>query len=273
LGRAATMPNHRRPDRGPGSHLPAGGHIRHNRAVWDRVSTWYDRRFAKVLGGSHAASWGMFRIPEDELRLLGSVRGRRVLEVGCGAARWSIALARRGARPVGIDLSLSQLSKARVLVSRSRLRVPLLLGSVERLPFRPSTFDIVFCDWGAMSFSDPVRSVPECARVLKKGGRFVFAASSPLRDVTLDAKADRQVARFLRPYFGRGRLDLGPNDAVEFNLPYGEWVDLFRRHGLSVDRLVETRPAPGQGSRYLSRSDIRWARSWPIEAIWKLVKE
>ena len=263
----------RRPDRKPGYRSPAGGHIRHNRAVWDRVSTGYDRRFANVLGGRHAASWGMFRVPEDDLRLLGTVRGKRVLEVGCGAARWSLALARRGARTTGIDLSRSQLVKARRLVTKSRLRVPLVRGSVERLPFRRATFDIVFCDWGGLSFSDPARSVPECARVLKPAGRLVFATASPLRNLALDARADRQVRRFVRPYFGTGRLALGPNDAVEFNLPYGEWVDLFRRSGLALDRLVETRPAPGQGSRYLARADATWARSWPIEAIWRLTKE
>ncbi|MGA8603835.1 MAG: hypothetical protein WB788_02040, partial [Thermoplasmata archaeon] len=81
-----------------------GGHIRHNRAVWDRISPWYDRRYAHVLGGASAVSWGLFRIPEGELRLLGPTRGKAVLELGCGAARWSIALARRGARPTGLDL-------------------------------------------------------------------------------------------------------------------------------------------------------------------------
>ena len=263
--------------RRPGKRAPrrpaARGHIRHNRAVWDRVSAWYDRRFAKVLGGPRAAAWGVFRVPESELQLLGSVRGKRVLEVGCGAARWSIELARRGARTTGIDLSTSQLAKARELTTKSGLRVPLVRGSVERLPFRDASFDIVFCDWGAMTFSDPARSVPECSRVLKRNGRFVFATASPLRYVTLDRRTDRQVARFLHPYFGAYRIDLGRNDAVEFNPPYGVWIDLFRRNGLRLDRLVETRARPGQASRYLSRSDAKWARSWPLEAIWKLTKE
>jgi ubiquinone/menaquinone biosynthesis C-methylase UbiE len=237
------------------------------------VSTGYDRRFATVLGGSHAASWGLFRVPEAKLRLLGSVRGKRTLEVGCGAARWSIALARKGARATGIDLSTSQLSKARREVRRSGRRVPLCRASVERLPFRGATFDVVFCDWGAMTFSDPARSVPECARVLRTGGSLVFANASPFRYVALDPRSDRQVRRLARPYFGEYRVDFGPKEAVEFHPPYGEWVDLFRRNGLAVERLIETRPAAGQQSAYLSKADAKWGRSWPLEAIWKLVKE
>jgi ubiquinone/menaquinone biosynthesis C-methylase UbiE len=267
------MPRLRKPNRRPGYRVPRGRHIRHNRAVWDRVSTSYDRRSANMLGGSHAAAWGLFRLPEMELQLLGPVRGKRILEVGCGAARWSIALSRQGARTTGIDLSSSQLAKARALVKRSGARLPLVRGSIEQLPFRDALFDIVFCDWGAMTFSDPERSVPECARVLKRRGRFVFATASPLRYVTLDLRLDRQVARLVRPYFGDYRIDFGPNDPVEFNPPYGVWVDLFRRNELTVDRLVETRPSPGQGSGWLSRSDAKWARSWPVEAIWKLTKE
>src|SRR5271157_5674431 len=109
------------------SRRPApGDHVRHNRAVWDRQSTGYDRRHSSVLGGRHAAAWGVFRVPESDLRLFGPVRGRRVLELGCGAARWSIALARRGARPTGLDLSSSQLAKARGLQDRAGVRFPLV---------------------------------------------------------------------------------------------------------------------------------------------------
>lgn len=261
-------------NRRQGPRRPAPeGHVRHNRAVWDRVSSWYDRKHGGALGGRNATSWGVFRVPEEELRLLGAIRRKRVLELGCGAARWSIALARRGARPTGLDLSSSQLSRARQLQRAAKVRFPLVRGSAECLPFRDGTFDLVFCDWGAMTFSDPAQSVPESARVLRKGGAFVFATASPFRHLALDVSKDRQLRRLVRPYFGSGRVVYEPDAAVEFHPPYGVWIDLFRRSGLRVERLVENRPAPGQRSTYLSPRDVHWARSWPIEAIWKLTKE
>ena len=249
------------------------GHIRHNRAVWDRVSPWYDRRFARLLGGRSSMAWGLFRVPESELRLLGPTRGKRILELGCGAARWSIALARQGARPTGLDLSSVQLARARELQRELRAAFPLVRGSAERLPFRNAVFDLVFCDWGAMTFSDPTRSVPECARVLRRGGRFVFSAASPFRYLTLDLAKDRQARRLVRPYFGSRRFEFEDDSAVEFQLPYGEWIDLFRENGFAVERLLETRPGRGWRTKYLSRADSDWGRSWPLEVIWSLVKE
>ena len=251
----------------------SNGYVRHNRAVWDRESVRYDRRFAPVLGGRSATAWGLFRVPESELRLLGNTRRKVILELGCGAARWSIALARRGARPTGLDLSSVQLAKARELQRESHVHFPLVRASAEHLPFRDDTFDVVFCDWGAMTFADPVRTVPECARVLRPRGGLVFAAASPVRYVTLDLAKDRQSRRLIRPYFGNRRFDGGSDAAIEFSLPYGAWIDLFRRNGLAVERLVETRPTPGRRSKYLSRADAEWGRSWPLETIWKLRKE
>lgn len=241
--------------------------------VWDRTSVWYDRRHATSLGGRGTEAWGVFRVPESTLRLLGPVRGRAVLELGCGAARWSIGLARRGARSVGLDLSMVQLARARELRSHAGLRFPLVRASAERLPFRDRAFDAVFCDWGAMTFADPRRTVPECARVLRRGGSLVFAAANPFRWLAYNPARDRMSRRLRRPYFGDERIDWGPGDTVEFQLTYGGWVTLFRANGFAIDRLIEPRPRAGQYSTYLSPGDRRWARSWPVETIWKVVRE
>lgn len=195
-----------------------------------------------------------------------------MLELGCGAARWSIALAQRGARPVGLDLSTQQLARARELRSRARLRFPLVRASAEQLPFRDRSFDTVFCDWGAMTFANPRRTVPECARVLRRGGALVFSAANPFRWLAHHPTADRMTRRLHRPYFGPERIDWGPDDTVEFQLTYADWVTLFRENGFAIDRLIEYRPRTGQRSTYLSRSDRHWARSWPVETIWKLRK-
>lgn len=218
-------------------------------------------------------TWGIFRVPERELRLLGTTRRKKVLELGCGAARWSAALRKGGARPVGLDLSSVQLARARELQQESGAPFPLIRGSAERLPFRDAAFDLVFCDWGAMTFADPIRSVPECARVLRPGGTFVFSTASPFRYLALDLDKDRESRCLIRPYFANRVVHFGSNDPIEFQLPYGAWIDLFDENGLALERLVEPRPTPGQRTMYLSRADAHWGRSWPLEAIWKLRKD
>jgi ubiquinone/menaquinone biosynthesis C-methylase UbiE len=258
------------PGRSPAPRPKSDSHVRTNRRFWEAGSDAYDRRHTASIAGANAAAWGLWRIPESSLRLLGAVRGTRMLELGCGAARWSIALAEKGARPIGLDATRSQLDKARRLVRESKARVPLLQANAERIPFRDATFDTVFCDWGAMTFCDPARTVPECARVLRPGGRLVFSTASPLRYVAFDAKRDGQSRRLERSYFDLRRVVLG--DTVEFQLPYGEWIGLFARSGLSVERLLETRPELGARSSYVDRKDAPWARGWPMEAIWSVQK-
>jgi ubiquinone/menaquinone biosynthesis C-methylase UbiE len=245
--------------------------VRTNRRFWDAGSDEYDERHRSALSGRRAATWGLWRIPESTLQLLGPVGGKTILELGCGAGRWSLALAHRGARPVGLDASRSQLGQAKRLVRAGSAPLPLVLADAELLPFVDESFDLVFCDWGAMTFCDPLRTVPECARVLRPTGRLVFSTASPLRYLALDLGRDRQVPRLLRPYFGQRRITLG--DTVEFQLPYGKWIDLFRSSGLTVDRLVEPRASAGRNSSYVGRSDARWAERWPMEAIWSVRKD
>ena len=248
-----------------------GSHVRTNRRSWDKTAESYERRHRRSLAGKDGLAWGLWRIPEAELRLLEDTRGRRILELGCGAARWSVGLARTGGRPVGLDVSRARLAQAAAEVRRARCRVPLVQASAERLPFRDRSFDLVFCDWGAMTFADPDRTVPECSRVLEAGGLLAFSTSSPFRYVTFDPKRDRQDTRLHQPYFVSGGVRLG--DQVEFPRPYGEWIDLFHASGFRLERLVETRPPGGRSTSYLSRHDNRWAGRWPTEVLWKLRRQ
>ena len=78
----------------------------HNRANWDRRSDEYQAQHADFIGRKDEPRWGMWQLPESELQVLGDVAGKDVLELGCGAAQWSILLAQRGARVVAVsDLS------------------------------------------------------------------------------------------------------------------------------------------------------------------------
>ncbi len=100
----------------------------------------------------------------------------------------------------------------------------------------------------------------------------MFATASPLNSLTLDRGVDRHRPRLYTPYFGLHRIDFGPAEPVEYQLPYGAWVSLFRENGLSVERLDETRsPARGRSS-YLGRADAAFGRRWPLECIWRLRK-
>jgi len=244
-------------------------HAKKNQTYWDRTSEDYQRTHADQLNKRELA-WGVWALPESELRVLGDVADKDILELGCGAAQWSIFLAQRGARPVGLDLSAAQLDHARRLMRAAGVSFTLVHASAESVPLQDASFDIVFCDHGAMSFSDPLRTVPEAARLLRPGGLFAFNIASPLLELCWNDAEDRIQTSLARDYFGmRGGED---EDTVVFQLPYGEWIRLFRRNRLVVEDLIELRPPPDAKTTYTEYVPLAWARRWPAENIWKLRK-
>jgi SAM-dependent methyltransferase len=201
--------------------------------------------------------------------VLGDVSGKDVLELGCGAAQWSISLAGRGARPVGLDLSTRQLEHARRAMAEAGVEFPLVEASAEAVPLDDESFDVVFCDHGAFNFADPARLVPECARLLRPGGLLAFSMLTPLFDVFWDNDRETVGDEPLNNYFEhRGFED---DEGVDFQLPYGEWIRLFRANGFVVDDLIELRPSPDAESSY-DTVKLEWASRLPAEHIWKARK-
>ena len=241
-----------------------------NREFWDRQSDEYQERH-KTFIGKPEPRWGMWQIPEAELQVLGNVAGQDVLELGCGAAQWSILLAKQGARIVGLDNSERQLAHARRLMADAGVEFPLVHAAAESVPLPDASFDIVFCDHGALTFADPLLVVPEVARLLRTGGLFAFSHLTPLAWICGD-EDDYVVDRLCTDYFGMHRFD-DADGSVQFNLPYGAWIRLFRRAGLSVEDLIEIRPPEGAASTYRTEAETAWARRWPMEEIWKVRKQ
>jgi SAM-dependent methyltransferase len=243
-------------------------YISFNRTQWELASDEYQEEHDSDLSGERAAAWGTWRIPEDELRLLGDVRDKDVLELGCGAARWSIALAERGARAVGLDLSTRQLEHARGLNRAGD--VSLVQASAHSTPLRTESFDVVFSDYGATTFADPYQTVPEVARILRSAGTFAFVTSSPLLMMTWPEELEEPSTTLYRDYFGMHRFEF--SDGVEFQLPHGEWIRLFRANGFEIQDLIEIQPPEGATTTYEGRP-LSWARRWPAEDVWRLRKK
>jgi SAM-dependent methyltransferase len=240
-------------------------HERHNREFWDADADDYQAVHAPRVD---IPTWGVWELPESELGVIGDVAGLDVLELGCGDARWSVHLARAGARVVALDLSQGQLRHARERITAVEQPIPLVCASAEHVALAPETFDLVVCDHGAMSFCDPHRSVPEVARLLRTGGRLVFSHTTPWPYLTWNFEKERVGRRLRRSYFGMHRFDDGAGEGtVDFQLPYGDWIRCFRRQGLVIDDLVELR-APEHATTTFDDFDARWARRWPAEQIW-----
>ncbi|MGH9254857.1 MAG: class I SAM-dependent methyltransferase [Vicinamibacterales bacterium] len=240
-----------------------------NRTFWNSTSDAYQAAHGGALA-QPAMAWGVWRVPEAELDILGRVDGRTVLELGCGAAQWTAALARAGALAVGLDLSDQQLRHARTLARSIATCIPLVQGSAECLPFQSEVFDIVFCDHGATVFAPPEVTVSEASRVLRPTGLFAFCMSTPIRDICFDGTIGSLKSELIADYFELSTFEDG--HTIEYQLPYGAWVRLFRRHGLSIEDLVELQAPAHATTTFSDFAPPAWARKWPAEHVWKLRK-
>jgi SAM-dependent methyltransferase len=181
-------------------------------------------------------------------------------------------LARRGARPVGIDNSQAQLRTARALQREFGLEFPLLHGNAEDVPLPDASFDLAISEYGASIWCDPYRWIPEAARLLRPAGQLIFLTNGVLAMLTIpDQENGAAGDRLLRPYFGMHRFEWSDDDSVEFHLPHGELLALMRQSGLVVEQLLEIRPPDGSRTRYPFIT-LDWAQRWPCEEVWKARK-
>jgi SAM-dependent methyltransferase len=246
---------------------------RRNRDFWNARSDTYQREHGDQLAaGGDRLLWGVWSVPDADLGVLDDVAGSDVLEVGCGAANASVALARQGARVVALDIAERQLAHAAKVVGDAGGIVQLVQGSAEALPFRPGSFDLVLCDHGAIGLAQPERAVAEAARVLRRRGVLAFLVPSPFTQIAWSRQTGRVSNALHRPYFGLGEDGADAGGPVPHQRGYGEWVRLFAAAGLAVEDLVEVRPPEDAQTTYRGFAPLDWARRYPAEIIWKVRK-
>jgi SAM-dependent methyltransferase len=243
-----------------------------NREVWTRSNAQYTDRAAPGAWAREEIAWGQFNVPEAEVGALGDVSGKDVVELGCGTAYFSAWLARRGARPVGVDITPAQLETARRMQREVGLEFPLVEASAEDVPLPDSSFDLVLSEYGASIWVDPALWIPEAARLLRPGGELVFLRNSTL-SILCSPDEGPVEERLLRPQFGMYRFEWSDTDGVEYQLPHGEWIRLLRASGFEIEALFELQAPPDAHTHeFYDYVSADWAQRWPAEEIWKARK-
>jgi SAM-dependent methyltransferase len=246
----------------------AGAELATNRALWTTLNAAFTDDDSVRAWSASDVTWGLFRVPEREVGVLGDVRGLDVIELGCGTAYFSAWLARLGARPVGLDVTHAQLETALRCQQRFGLRFPLVEADAEDVPLRDASFDLVLSEYGASVWCDPERWVAEAARLLRPGGRLVFLTNSVLVTLCVPEEEGFATERLLRPQRGIGRVRW-PGGGTEFHPGHGEWIRILSANGFLVEALHELyAPVTSATHDYYDIATAEWATQWPAEDLW-----
>ena len=176
--------------------------------------------------------------------------GKEVLDVGCGGGILAESMAQRGARVLGIDLSVKPLKVARLHAMESGVAgLEYREVAVEALAAeRPASFDVVTCMEMLEHVPDPASVVASCAALVRPGGRvffstlnrnprsFLFAIVGAEHVLKLLPKGTHDYAKFIRPSelsgFARAAgLEVAEMAGMEYN-------PLTQRYWLSGDTSV-----------------------------------
>ncbi len=212
-------------------------------AAWDRHSALY-QDMARL--STRVAHYGPDIPTEHELRLLGDLKGKKVLELGCGGAQCSIAFAKQGAIAIGVDFSSAQLAFARQLCEQEDVRVELRQGDLADLAFlRADSIDLVFSAYALGFVEDLNRVFRQVHRVLRVGAPLVFSLTHPAYDMIDDVAEPALLVR--RSYFDRSpvEFDWAGLAFTAYHHTFSEMYMGLVRASYRVDLVLEPEPTSG----------------------------
>jgi ubiquinone/menaquinone biosynthesis C-methylase UbiE len=223
-------------------------------------------------------------------KLIGNVKGKRVLDLACGEGYNTRVLAKKRATVVGVDFSEKLIELARHLETEERSGIIYYVADVTNMEKMQSNhFDLVTCFMALQDIEYYREAIFEVARVLKENGRFIFSIPHPcfIDHVVKDRGSitrwiyedgTQEKSFVIGQYFGIGRYEVQwdmeriakPFKTTAFHRTLTDYFQSLHQSGLLVSRLVEPRPTLKVVSKYPSlRKRLRIPQSIIIEAVKK----
>jgi len=196
---------------------------------------------------------------EKSLRLLGNLKGKSILEIGCGGAQCSIAFAKKGAKVSAMDLSSEQLKFAKALAKKHNVKISFYQGDIKNLKqIKSNSQNIVFSAFALQYIDDLLKCFKEVKRVLKKDGKFVFSLDHPFYWT-----ANPKTLKLENSYFNTGKFEMVHNlegkkvKFVSYNHTFSELYNSLIKSGLVVEQVIE----PDSRRRY---KEDPWYGLWGV---------
>lgn len=179
---------------------------------------------------------------EKLIAAVGSLAGRRVLDLGCGAGSASVAIARRGARVIAVESSTARLTQARHAAEIAGVKVEFHHSDLADLAFlRADSVELVVAVYSLSSVQDLGRVFRQLHRVMRPDGALVLSVPHPLA-LMLEADNDEQQS----PYLTRSTWSdqaitwrSGGDEGITHVHQIGDIFTTLLRSNFRVDAMVE----------------------------------
>ena len=215
---------------------------------WNIVSKSYQKETKISLDDVH---YGPISPGESELKLLGEVEGKDVLEIGCGGGQNAIVLARWGASAVGLDNSEEQIEYAKNLAEDNGVKVSFHVGDMEDLSMFPDgSFDVVLSSCALDYVENLAQTFQEVFRALRNNGLFVFCVVHPIANRGRIVRYGKRRMWAIGNYFDRRRRTWTWKANGEVAKFYGyhrtiqDYFNLVVNAGFAVEKILEPEPYP-----------------------------
>lgn len=206
--------------------------------AWDKLTNWYSAR----KKGSYEFKIQLVAISN----LLGSLRGKSLIDIGCGPGTYSVEFAKRGANVLGIDLSQKMLDKARNNAKIADVKLTLQKVDARLIPCLDNSFDIAVIILTILN--DKI--IEEAARVLKLGGLLLISDTHPILEARGGWESNKIGApRVIEDYFSRDKkrwqIKYGPEQTITlkyYTQTIEQGVNMIADAGFKILRIVEPKP-------------------------------
>lgn len=151
--------------------------------IWNTISSTYQKEYKPHKDMSNKFKNIMFGVGkggENRLKLLGNLKGKNVLDLGCGGGQLSISLALRGAKVTGIDFSEKQIRYAETLAKKFNVNPDFLVQDINNLRnFQTNSFNLVISVYTLQYVKNLQKVFRQVNRILKRNSKFIFSLDHP----------------------------------------------------------------------------------------------
>jgi len=229
---------------------------------WNQTSKKYQDNSNISTSSAH---YGPFAPNEDKLKLLGNIKGKKILEIGCGGGQCSIALSKKGANCTGLDISEEQLKFARKLSIKENQNIIFIKKDIQTLKgIKSNTYDVVFSAFAIQYVPNLSMIFREVYRVLKKDGVFVFSFDHPFYSIISPStlkitQSYNTLKRFEETTTG---VDGTKKKFIAYSRKISDTFNSLVNSGFYVERIIE----PFDEKTENAWKDNYWKKIYPLKA-------